>query len=301
MRYRLISLIALQCSISACAGSNGNETCVIDSDCASHFCKADGTCAAADVDGGPTNDATPTTDAPMSGVCAPNHDGSITAAEVPLAPGQHANFRIATKATFDTSGTSNTDGTKTWDMSVMMSNDATSDVALASPSGAWWASDFASATYATTLASGSDLIGVFHVDATGVTLLGVVSPTGGNTKTELTYDPPAKIVAFPVTNGATWTSKSTVSGYAQGVISAYTEEYDSRVDAVGTLKTPYGSFPVLRVATDLSRTSGFATLASSRTFAWLAECFGTVATVTSEQFESGSEFSDDSEVRRLAP
>lgn len=300
MRYRLISLIALQCSMTACAGGSDNNSCVVDNDCASHFCKADGTCAPADIDGG-TTDSTPVTDAPASGVCAPDHDGKITAAEVPLAPGQHANFRIATKATFDTAGTANPDGSRTWDMTVTMANDADTNVALASPSGAWWAADFATASYATTLAAGSDLIGVFHTDATGVTLLGVVSPAGGIQKTELTYDPPAKIVAFPVSAGATWTSTSTVSGYAQGVVAAYTEKYDSRVDEVGTLKTPYGSFPVLRVATDLARTSGFATIASSRTFAWIAECFGTVATVTSEQFESGSEFSDDSEVRRLAP
>ena len=43
------------------------------------------------------------------------------------------------------------------------------------------------------------------------------------------------------------------------------------------------------------------TLLTKRTFAWVAECFGSVATVQSQDFESASEFSSDAEVRRLAP
>jgi hypothetical protein len=85
------------------------------------------------------------------------------------------------------------------------------------------------------------------------------------------------------------------------VFGVYTEKYDSRVDQVGTMTTPYGAFPVLRTATDLTRTSGLATLATSRTFSWSAECFGTVATIQSQDFETAAEFTDAAEVRRLAP
>ncbi len=298
MQSRLLRLIALQCSMAACGGGGSSE-CIHDTDCPSHFCKADGTCGPAEVDGAVTTDGGP--DANTSGLCSPNHDGHLTLAEVPLAPGQHANFRIATKATFNTAGTSNPDGSRSWDLSVALANDADMDVALTSPSGAWWQPDFASATYATVLSSTATLIGVFHVEADGVTLLGVVSPDGGTFKTELTYSPPAKILALPMTAGDTWTSSSTVTGSADGALTSYTEAYDSRVDAVGTMKTPYGSFPVVRVATNMTRTEGVATLASSLTFAWLAECFGTIATATSENLETGAEFSDDAEVRRLAP
>ena len=42
-------------------------------------------------------------------------------------------------------------------------------------------------------------------------------------------------------------------------------------------------------------------LASTRSFAWMAECFGSVANVTSQSFESSQEFDDPAEVRRLAP
>ena len=298
MSYRLASLIALQCSMAACGGG-GAATCLHDTDCPSHFCKADGTCGPADTDAGsPGSDGS--TDG-ASGLCAPNHDGHLTLSEVPLAPGQHATFRIATSATVSTAGTSNPDGSRAWDLSGALANDADTSVALLSPAGAWWQADFATATYATVLASGSTLIGVFHVEATGVTLLGVVSPDGGTFSTELKYNPPAKILALPMTAGDTWSSTSSVSGTAQGAITAYTEKYASRVDQIGTMKTPYGTFPVVRVATDLARTSGVVTLASSRTFAWLAECFGTIATVTSQNAETAAEFTSAAEARRLAP
>ena len=65
-----------------------------------------------------------------------------TRAELPLAAGQSAKFRIATNATWSTAGTANGDGSRTWDLSGQLSGDADSTVALASPTGAWWAADF---------------------------------------------------------------------------------------------------------------------------------------------------------------
>ena len=300
MSTRLSCLVVLLCSMPACGGGGG-AACTTDDQCPSHFCKADGTCGEALVDAAMSDGSDATGGDGMTALCTPNHDGVMDANEVPLKAGQMAKFRIATDATWSTAGDANTDGSRTWDLSGQLANDADGQLALLSPAGTWWAADFPSAQYATTLAAGSDLMGVFAVDASGVTLLGVVSPTGGATKTELTYDPPAKILALPFMAGSTWMSSSTVSGYAQGVIVAYTEDYDSRADEVGTMTTPYGPFPVLRVATDLSRTSGFTTLLTKRSFAWVAECFGTIATVAGQDFDSSSEFSDDAEVRRLAP
>lgn len=300
MSTRLGCLFVLLCSMTACGGGGGTS-CTTDDQCPSHFCKADGTCGEALVDAAMTDGS----DAPgsdgMTALCTPNHDGVMDANEVPLKAGQMASFRIATDATWSTAGHANTDGSRTWDLSGQLANDADVQLALVSPAGTWWAADFPNAQYATTLAAGSDLMGVFAVDASGVTLLGVVSPTGGATKTELTYDPPAKILALPFMAGSTWMSSSTVSGYAQGFVTAYTEAYESRADQVGTMTTPYGSFPVLRVATDLTRTSGFTTLLTKRTFAWVAECFGTIATVAGQDFDASNELSDDAEVRRLAP
>lgn len=285
----------LLCSILAgCHGGSGTP-CISDEECPSHFCKADGTCGPAPADGSLDPDAS------ASSLCTPDHDGEITLGELPLAAGRSATFRIATGATWNTAGVSQPDGSRSWDLGVQLAGDGDATIALTSPSGTWWAATFPSASYHAPLASTSDLLGVFHIDATGVTLLGVVSPQGGTYKTELEYDPPARILAAPFVVGSTWMTTSTVSGYAQGVIVAYTEKYDSRVDEVGTMSTPYGEFPVLRVATDLMRTSGFTTVLTKRTFAWIAECFGSIATAQSQDFEASSEFSDNAEVRRLAP
>jgi hypothetical protein len=284
--------------MAGCGGPTG-ATCSTDDECPSHFCKEDGTCGEAEVDAG-DGSADASADG-MSELCTPNHDGTIALAELPLVAGRSAKYRIATSATWDTAGTSQTSGSRAWNLAGQLANDADETIALASPTGTWWRDNFPDATYAAPLSAGSDLQGVFAVDSTGVTMLGVVSPEGGTYKTELTYDPPARILAVPFTAGSTWMSSSTVSGFAQGVIVAYTEEYESRVDEVGTMTTPYGDFPVLRVATDLTQTSGLATLMAKRSFAWVAECFGSVATVQSQNFESGTEFDDPAEVRRLAP
>lgn len=297
MSTRLLLLTLLLCSIAACSGPSG-QSCAVDEDCPSRFCRADGTCGAAPVDAAVTADAP--VDSP-SALCAPNHDGTIALGELPLVAGRSATFRIATSATWDTAGTAQGNGSRTWDLTGQLANDADQSIALGSPDGTWWRSGYPAATYTAPLSAASDLIGVFKLDSTGVVLLAVVSPQGGTYKTDLEYDPPARILAVPFKAGDTWMTTSTVSGSAQGAIVAYTEQYASRVDEVGLMKTPYGEFPVLRVATDLTRTSGFTTLLTKRTFAWVAECFGSVATVASQDFESASEFSNDAEVRRLAP
>ena len=292
--------LVLQCSIGAAAcGSSSGTPCTSDDQCPSHFCRVDGTC-------GPASNDAPTAQPDASGdrapgVCTPNMDGQITLAELPLAAGRSADFRIATNATWNTAGTANGDGSRNWDLSGQLSGDADQTLTLSSPQGAWWSADFPSATYAAVLSASANLLGVFAVDSTGVTLLGVVSPSAGASKTELSYDPPARIVTVPFMAGSTWTSTSTVTGTANAVLVDYDEEYDSSVDEVGTMKTPYGSFPVLRVATNLTRTEGAVAVLTNKTFSWMAECFGAVATVQSQSDESGTEFSNDAEVERLAP
>ena len=297
-----LALFALHCSIVlAACGGGGDQMCTTDDQCASHFCRADGTCGPATTDGGTTGDGSGS-DGSNSGLCTPNHDGKISANEVPLAAGKMANYRIATDATWSTAGTAS-GSMRTWSLTGALANDTDGAVALTAPSGAWWAGDngFATATYWTQLQAGSDLIGVFHVDANGVTLLGVVSPQGNYPYTELAYDPPATILEVPFGASDTWTSTSTVSGYLSGTVANYTEKYVSNVDQVGTMTTPYGDFPVLRVGTLLTQLQLGTAYRTVRSYAWMAECFGSVATVTSQDNEANAEFSDDAEVRRLIP
>lgn len=296
--YSGFALLLCSMNVLGCSGGAGNE-CSRDEDCESNFCRADGTCGPADVDGGTGSDGAPQDT--TSELCTPNHDESIGLAELPLRAGKMANFRVATDATFNTAGVAAGGGKKSWDLSVTLANDADVQIALASPAGAYWAADFPAATYAAPLSAGSDLLGVFNVDATAVTLLGVVSPTAGTFGTNIAYDPPAIILKLPITPSAQWSSSSTVSGTLNGGFVNYTETYESIVDSVGTMKTPYGEFPVMRVATDMAQLQIVTPFGGKRSFSWVAECFGSVANATSQDFESSSEFADPAEVRRLAP
>ncbi len=298
---------ALRCSISALAacGSSASTVCTSDDQCTSHFCRADGTCGPAPIDGGEGSGSN-MADGGSTALCVPNHDGTISANEVPLAANKMANFRIATSATWSTQGTASTGNTRTWSLTGALANDADRAVTLDAPAGTWWAghTGFATATYTTTLAAGSELQGVFHVDSSGVTLLGVVSPSGGSGSTELIYSPPAQILAVPFAASSMWTSTSTVTGHSAAFPLGvnYTEKYVSNVDQTGTMATPYGEFPVLRVGTVLTQfQTGFAPYLTVRSYAWIAECFGSVATATATSSETNTEFSNDAEVRRLIP
>jgi hypothetical protein len=298
----------LHCSIgialAACSSDSTAIPCTMDDECPSRFCQADDTCAPLQpVDASPVDSPTQMDGPGSSGVCTPNNDGMISLSELPLAAGRNANYLItdASGIDWDTTGSAAANNARTWDLSGALTGDGEQSVMLTSPSGTWWASDFSTATYATILSkSAPTLLGVFNVGSAGVTLLGVVSTSAGPTETELTYNPPAQILAVPFKAGDTWTSTSDVTGLGSGIAVAYTEEYDSDVDQVGTMKTPYGTFPVLRVATNLLRDS----IAYNRTFAWVAECFGSVAQAQSQAYPNTvptGEFSNPAEVWRITP
>lgn len=310
----IAALLAGALALTGCA--DGSRTsCRVGADCTSGVCLSDGTCALRRGDAGAGADATAvgTPDAyttpgsdtgpvPDSGarVCSPDRDGTITRAESPLRAGLYATFRIAEDATVDTVGTTR-EGVRRWDFSGALPGESDARVELLAPEGAWWAGDFPLATYAARLSASSDNLGVFRVTDTALLLLGVVSPASGLTQTKLENDPPVEVLRFPLRQGDSWTSETTVSGQALGVVAAYSESYTFVADASGVVATPYGELDVIRVRSELTRTQGFATLDARRTFAFVAECFGTVATVTSRSFETDSEFTVAAELRRLAP
>lgn len=309
-----VSLAALV-SLVGCA--DGHSTCRIGADCASGVCNSNGTCGHAPVDAGardaaiPPGDGGDPVDAFSTGddagdldggvrLCSPDHDGIVTRAEVPLRAGLRANFRIATNATVSTAGTT-TGGTTTWDYSGSYGGDHDELVELLAPAGNWWAASYPTATHAARLSTSSDNLGVFQITADALLLLGVVSPSAGFMQTNLAYDPPVVVLQFPIAEGNTFSTTSSVTGQALGVVSAFTEHYTSVVDASGTLVTPFGSTPALRVRTEMMRTSGLATLTTQRQFTFVAECFGIAATISSAAFETNVEFTSAAELRRLSP
>ena len=61
------------------------------------------------------------------------------------------------------------------------------------------------------------------------------------------------------------------------------------------------AFDVLRVKVVLVRTIGVLPSTTIRTFAFVTECYGTVATVTSKKDDANEEFTVAAEIRRIAP
>ncbi len=288
----------------ACSSSSSRQ-CNVGADCASGACNADGTCvppsstdggkdgAAAEGGAGSSDGGGGATDASFDfdagPGCKADKDGIITHDEVPLGPGLKATFIIATSETIDTAGTKNADGTYTWDFTGKLASDQSGFVQTLSPMGTYWAADFAKASYASKLSQESTLLGVFDYGATTLSLLGDVSPTktGGSTDTELTYATPIPILQFPFMLGSSWTTASDATGTFQGntiVAAEYNEKYETTVDKAGTVKTPFATFQALRVATLLTQTvTVFAvqTITITRTYAWVTECYGTIAKATS--------------------
>ena len=312
-RARTLGLLAAVALRAGCGGDA--PSCRVGADCASGVCLGSGTCAPP-TEAGPGGDGSPNPDGAMDGLgapdggadrpdgaspsCTPNGDGILSRDELPLAAGQHATFRIAHDAGVATAGMPDPAGGLRWDLSIALAGDRDVRVETASPAGAWYAADFPGATYATQLADGQDLLGIFELAPDALLLRGVVSPASGALRTELTYMPPVPVLALPMRQGSSWTTTATVTGVASGVPVAYTERYDSTVDAHGSLVTPYATFPVLRVRVLLTRTVGL-TLTTVRSFVFAAECFGEVAGVTSHEDEPAQDFTAAAEVRRLAP
>lgn len=299
----------------ACASSQERE-CRIGADCASGVCTAEGACVRDTVptndassggvdtgagDGGPESDAK--SDAPVTG-CVPNKDGTITRDEVPLQAGLTAKYRVGKSENVSTAGTTKPDGKRAWDFSGALASDVTVLLETQPLAGKWYAPKFAGATYALKLQEGSDLLGIFETSPGALLLRGVVSPSDDAfTKTELTNTPAVSTLKFPLKMGSTWKTRTDVSGTAQGVVlfGTYTEDYDSTVDAAGELKTPLGTFDVLRVKTTLVRKIGVLAPVTIRTFAFVTECYSTVALVTSEDDEPNEEFTTAKEIRRIIP
>jgi hypothetical protein len=315
----ILVLAALAAAATAGACSSSAPQCHVGADCASGACDSSGRCVPVTSSGG--GDAAPPVEAGVeaaveSGVeaspggdaasgCVPNHDGNVTRDELPMLAGVHASYAIAENVTVSTAGTAQPGGAVDWDFAGALSGDHVVTITTDAPAGQWFASKYATATYTSKLSDTQTLLGVFQATQAALLLQGVVSPTSTSPETQVSYAPAASILAVPMQVGTTWTSTSTVSGTLDGVAAYYTEKYDSKVDAHGTLKVPYGTFDVLRVQTTLTQTVG-TVINTTQTMTFVAECFGPVAKLTSKtttfpQPVPGDAFTDVAEAWRLSP
>jgi hypothetical protein len=339
MRFLLSAMLVMVAACSSAGGTTTNDACSTGAECASGVCGGDGVCvpggggAAGDGgaagnggsggDGGTGGDAgSGGSDAGAGGsaagsgggsagqggssgsggskVCAPDNDGTITREETPLVAGAKALYLTALKAPVNTAGQGSDPKDKLWDFSGSLAGDHSTLIETQVMEGKWFSPKFPGASYAVRLSDTEDLLGVFEVTSNSLLLRGVVSPTDGLQRTELTYNPPVTVLSFPMKLGASWTTQSTVTGLASGVASSYFENYQSKIDMGGKVKTPFGEFPALRINLLMTRTFG-AIITTKRTFAFSSECYGTVARVVSNDNELNAEFSTAAELSRLSP
>ncbi|MBT9557745.1 MAG: hypothetical protein IV100_17045 [Myxococcales bacterium] len=246
----------------------------------------------------------PPVDADGTPTCSPNGDYVITKAESPILLDASVTFRTALNAPVDLKGSTTAEGERLWALDGALAGDTDLVLETEPVKDQWFADLFAGATYTTRLTAQNMLKGVFETTVDGLLLRGVVSPEGGTFRTELTYDPPVALLRYPLEVGKSWTEDADIDGPAEGIpcfsVGGCSERYRMEVDAKGALQTPYGNFRVVRVRVELERKVGFQTTVT-RSFLFVAECFGTVATVVSEAGETTIEFDTASEIRRLAP
>lgn len=247
--------------------------------------------ADASSDTGTPQDSDPDTD---SKNCWPNKDEQIELSEFPALPGVVQNYLLAKEVTVDTSGTD-------WDLSAAIDGEVQASIALEALAEQWFAKSFDGATYVAPIAGEDSLQGVYEVTGNQLLLRGVVSKSeAADVKTELTYSPPAVIMNFPFKVEDTWTSTSIITGIYPLGVAYYTETHASQVDTAGTMNTPLADFDVLRIRSKMTRTVGLV-VSTRRNHYHVAECFGTVSSMTSHFNEAEENFSLAAEVRRITP
>jgi len=330
-RSTVMALVALL-ALVGCTNSGGTRLCNVDADCASGRCNPDGTChpvvPAQDASTGGSHPHQGGGDAGTGGgggspstgggaSCLPNHDGTISAGELPFGPDYAAMFRISEQVSPFDSAPDCSSGTCTWDL-VAVGGVTRDELSTTEPiDGEWYAQTegFEDATYVSRMAEyrlgmwgitvcEQTQYGVFQVTPNALLLLGLVSEYEAD-GTLLIYDPPVVLMEYPLTVGATWTVNTTATGPLCNSVFDYaiSQTYSNTVDQIGTLKTPYGDFDdVLRINSLVERHVGVGvTPTVARTHTYVAECFTTVALVLSPELVDEPDFDEAAEVRRLAP
>ena len=332
LRFVVPALLAGPLAVLACSSDDARE-CKVGADCASGVCAEDGKCVreggnppAGDgstsgnpiTDGGPELVDATNIDAALPG-CKANKDGTITREEVPLQAGLHAIFRFASNVDIGTQGEIQGSGQRKWDLTTAFSSDANVLIETKSLKGQWFENEYKDATYYTPLGKSPDVLAIFENASGSLVLKGAVSTAGdGPTKIDLKNNATVRTLDFGeggLKVGKKWTDTTLVTGVSptpngtggfnpSGPI-AYKDKYDNSVDAEGELATPLGSFHVLRVRIDLTRTipydGGEFPAFTTRTYAFVTECFGNVGSIVSNFNETQEEFTKAAEIRRIAP
>jgi hypothetical protein len=230
--------------------------------------------------------------------CVPDRDGTITAAELPIAVGVTAPYYSGTSRTVDLVGASGV-----WNLSDERPDDTVVEVGPVALGTQWYAASFPEGQFVVDAGSGLD--GVFHQDDQALWLDGTASqePMPAAGKTLVRYADPIAVLRFPVVDGDSYATTGTIAdGTIAGLPFIGTDQLEVDVTGSGRLDLPYVRFsPVLRVRTHVVRAPSTGTpVVGRRTTIFLFECFGEVARAESKQDEANPDFTNAAYLRRFA-
>jgi hypothetical protein len=237
---------------------------------------------------------TPPAEPPPSPVasCVPDRDGTITAAELPVALDVAADFYVGENRTVDLAGS---DGR--WDLSEETNDDV--DAVGAAPLGAqWYAASYPAGRFVVT--AGPDLDAIYSKDDAALWLHGTASTTE-TPRTLIVYDPPVAAIRLPLRDGDVAAIDAPLpSATIAGLPFVGSDRFEIEVAGTGRVDLPYVRFsPALRVRTRVVRTSGAAST-SKRTTSFVFECFGEIARAESRLDEPAADFTVAAYLRRFA-
>lgn len=232
-------------------------------------------------------------------LCSPNHDGVIDRDEIVILVGAGPGYAVNTPGTTIPVNLEPQNGV--WDFSSPPDYQGGSEVQafdqLLSAKGQWWSPDFPTASYAMQAPGGQDLLIVMRSGPDREEALGYVSQS--NQATELTYDQPIPLWQFPLAPGKQWTATANVTGRADYVLVAESETWEIQVLARGTTKVPLGTFDSLQLRIHMTQVLGFQRT-TRYVYQHVAECYGQLARIRSQDNESSASFTTAAERRRLA-
>lgn len=252
-------------------------------------------------DAGPVDDvARPPGDG--GALCTANRDGVIERRELAFVLGASVIYAVnrsgAVVDPVDTVGMTTAAG-RVWNFSAAVASDQRVLDEVTPPTGQWWSSAYAGATFASTIDRSNGTLGVYRVTDAALELMGTVSTE--QNRTNLRFTPPVMVLRFPLRVGETWTQPAvTGAGFVNFTPLTNTTVYTTRIDADGEVWTPAGRFRALRMRTDIDQSIPLTVFRTRRrTYTFLSECWGVVARVASVDNETAEEFRRASEYRRL--
>ena len=230
--------------------------------------------------------------------CLPDRDGTITAAELPIALGATLPYYAGTNRTVDLAGRNGI-----YDLSEERPDDTVVALGPTALGAQWYADQFPGGAFVVDAGSGLD--GIYHQDDRALWLDGTASqePMPAAGKTLVRYADPIALLRFPLADGAAYsTTAALASATISGLPFVGSDKLDVDITAGARLDVPYVQFsPVLRVRTHVVRTPSTGTpVVGKRTTLFLFECFGEVARAESKQDEPAADFTTATYLRRFA-